>query len=434
MNKKLDRFEKQRNRERRAFLSMLGKIGVSAPLLRTSPLVAGIFASRFAQAQNIGNKKFISIYHPNGTYAGDTSGFITGPSRQVYAGIPGVAMRSANISDPGGHGNLMRSAGRLAYWGEVADNSTIDVQMGQVLQGATPSPYYAFGVRMDHLGSNLSDVISVNKGAPSDVGIGPNGALSKIFSGTPPTTGGGTGPSPFEMRQAVLDANRALLNKYKTKFGQDEKEKLDSHLGAIEELQTRLDFDEQLASNPPTTGGGGACSAENGYPANSALTPLEEYKGVADVAVLAFTCGLTNSISIQFNETQASWLPNTPGDPEAVVGLNGDHHGANHGGGQHLIPEVVAYMHKGVAYLIQKLQEASLYQDTAIVVFSEMGQGVDHQKDHGPVVIASGSGISSSAQATTREHTAAFNDAARVLGLESHIGGALHNYNTGSFL
>lgn len=436
MSKKTDLFEQQRNRERRAFLNMLGRIGVSAPLLRTAPLVAGVFANRFAEAQGAGRKKFISIYHPNGTYNGEGNGFITGPARQVYANLPGVAMRTASISDPGGHGNIARSAGRLEWSGNQPSNSTIDVQMGKVLQAGTPSPYYSFGVRMDHLGSNLSDVCSINNGVQSDVGRGPIGALSKIFSGAPPVTGGGvqTGPTQFDMRRAVLDANRTLLNKYKTKFGQDEREKLDTHLGAIEELEKRLDFDEQLATDPPPATGGGSCSAQQNYAVNSQLTPLGEYKGVAEVAVLAFSCGLTNSISIQFNETQATWLPNTPGDPDAVVGLQGDHHGANHGGGQALIPQCIAYMHKGVAHLITQLQAANLYQDTVIVVYSEMGQGVDHTPVHGPIVIASGSGVTSSARATTMQHTAAYNDAANLLGLSSQIGSGLHNYRAGSLL
>lgn len=439
MNKKIERFERQRNRERRDFLAMIGKIGVAAPLLRMSPLVAGIFANRYAQAQGVGNKKFISIYHPNGTYNGQAGGFVSGPAVQAYAGLPGVAMRSASISDPGGHGNIARAAGRLEWSGATPANSTIDAQMGRVLQGAAPSPYYAFGVRMDHLGSNLNDVSSISQGVQSDVGRGPNGALSKIFSGAPPipSTGGvQTGPTQFDMRRAVLDANRLLLTKYKTKFGQDEKEKLDTHLNAIEELENRLNFDEDLATNPPEpTGGGGSCSASgHNYAANAAMTPLQEYQGVAEVAVLALSCGITNAISIQFNETQANWMPNTPGDPHGVTGLNGDHHSANHGGGQNLIPQVIAYMHKGVAHLIRKLQDAGLYQDTAIVVFSEMGQGVDHTPSNGPIVIASGSGISSSSRATNSQHTAAFNDAAKVLGLESQIGGALHNYRAGSLL
>ncbi len=437
MNKKFEQFEKQRNRERRAFLSMLGKAGVSAPLLRTAPLVAGVFASRFAQAQN-SRKHFISIYHPNGTYNGQGSGFISGPARNVYSGLPGVAMRTASISDPGGHGNIARAAGRLEWSGAIPANSTIDVQMGKLLQNGAPSPYYAFGVRMDHLGDNLSDVSSINEGSKSDVGRGPGGALNKIFSGTPPSSGGGgggnTGPSQFDMRRAVLDANRKLLNKYKNKFGQDEREKLDTHLGAIEALEDRLKFDEDLVKDPPQPTGGGSCSANNKYGANSSLTPLNEYRGVAEVAVLALSCGLTNSISIQFNETQASWQPNGNGDPEGVKGLNGDHHGANHGGGQNKIPEVIAYMHKGVAHLIKTLQGAGLYNDTCIVVFSEMGQGVDHTPSHGPIVIASGRGVSSGAKSTTRQHTAAYNDAARVLGLDGQIGGALHNYKTGSLL
>ena len=65
MNKTLERTQKHINQERRKFLDMLGKAGVSTSILKASTIAGGIFASRYAEAQE-NNRKIIFIYLPDG--------------------------------------------------------------------------------------------------------------------------------------------------------------------------------------------------------------------------------------------------------------------------------------------------------------------------------------------------------------------------------
>lgn len=65
MNKNIERSIKQMQAERRRFLDMLGKAGVSAGLLRASAIAGGMMSARFAEAAT-NDKKFVLIYHPNG--------------------------------------------------------------------------------------------------------------------------------------------------------------------------------------------------------------------------------------------------------------------------------------------------------------------------------------------------------------------------------
>ena len=52
------------NTERRKFFDLVGKAGVAAGILRASPLVAGIFANRYAQAAGTMSKRVIFVYTP----------------------------------------------------------------------------------------------------------------------------------------------------------------------------------------------------------------------------------------------------------------------------------------------------------------------------------------------------------------------------------
>ena len=61
--------QRSTNLERRKFLDMIGRAGVSTALLKASPFAAGIFASRHAMAADI-NKRVIFMYLPNGAPTG----------------------------------------------------------------------------------------------------------------------------------------------------------------------------------------------------------------------------------------------------------------------------------------------------------------------------------------------------------------------------
>lgn len=209
----------------------------------------------------------------------------------------------------------------------------------------------------------------------------------------------------------------------------EEQEKLGEHLDALTELERRLEnqkMSEDTGGDTGGDGGGESCSAPN---LTAGSTPLEMYRAQGDIASAALSCGLTNVVSIQFNETQASWV-GADGSPDAVNWAS-DHHQANHANGAAQLPYLVEYMNKGVAHLITRLKEANIYNDTVVVVVSEMGDGQDHSPGDGPIVVASGSGVQGGYRKDSASHYGIFTDVTNLMGLQSDVGGVIASYSGG---
>ena len=177
-------------------------------------------------------------------------------------------------------------------------------------------------------------------------------------------------------------------------------------------------------------GGGGSCSAPTLTGGNS---PLNQYRAQGDIAAAALACGLTNVVSIQFNETQASWV-GADGTADAVNWAP-DHHQANHSNGAAQLPYLIQYMNKGVAHLISRLKAEGIFNNTVVLVVSEMGDGQDHSAGDGPIIVASGiSGLRSGYAKAGVSHYGIFADATKLLGLGSSVGGMIANYGSGGIV
>lgn len=423
MNKIAERTLKQINKDRRRFLEMLSKAGVSTSVLKMSSLAGAMMGARFAEAQQA--KKLILIYHPNGSPNGR---YLNGVGIRPFQSFgSSVAALEMTISNPGGHGNLWLASGAQSYNSNDAHSSSINMQVAKVVGNLTPFRSIQLGVK------SLSEagIDRLNGAAVTRINS-PQTAFQQYFSGATPTPDPGTGgPSVFDKRRSVLDANKQGLDALLKPevLGQDERYKLEAHLDALEILERRINQEEERAGGGDGGGGGGgggSCSAQ----LTSGSSPLQEYKAQGDIAVAALACGLTNVVSIQFNETQASWIPND-GTADAVP-WSADHHQANHGNGSQYLPAILEYMNKGVAHIITKLQAANIYNQTVVVVVSEMGDGQDHSAGSGPITVASGiSGLRGGARAVGQSHYAVFADVYKLLGLQSSVGGMLHNYGSG---
>lgn len=427
MNKNFERSIKQMQAERRKFLDMLGKAGVSAGLLRASAIAGGMMSSRFAEAAT-NDKKFILLFHPNGAPRGYTSSIAMNPLKPFGNTVAALTM---SIGKPGNHGNLQFAAGADSYNGSDARSTSIDLQVAKVLGNNTPKRAIQLGVQ-----SGTQEGINRLNGASVTRIDSPATALQQIFSGTSvgssSSSSGGTttGPTPTERKLSIVDANKQGLDALRNKLGYDERYRLDAHLDTITQLETRL---KSQASTGSSSGGtssggttGGSCSKPTVATSKSALA---EYRMQGDIAVAALACGITNVVSIQFNETQASWLP---GDGTAdAVNFNADHHQVNHGGqALNLLPAVCEYMNKGVANIIDKLQKAGIYNNTVVLCVSEMGDGVNHTPDAGPIIVASGiSGLRGGFRAVGSDHYNVFPDIFKLLGIQGSAG--LASYGNG---
>lgn len=430
MNKIAERTQKEINKDRRRFLDMLSKAGISTSVLKASSIAGAMMGARFAEAQQA--RKLILIYHPNGSPNGRyLNGIGIRPFQPFGSSVAALEM---TISNPGGHGNLWLASGAQSYNSNDPHSSSINMQVAKVVGNLTPYRSIQLGVK------SLSEagIDRLNGAAVTRINS-PQTAFQQYFNGsTPPSSsssGGTTGPTIYQKRRSVLDANKQGLDALRNKLGTSERYKLESHLEALTILERRITQEEERAnqgSSSSSSGGtsGGTCAKPS---LTSGSSPLQEYKAQGDIAVAALACGLTNVVSIQFNETQASWIPND-GTADAVP-WSSDHHQANHGNGSTYLPAILEYMNKGVAHIISKLQAANLYNQTVVVVVSEMGDGQDHSAGSGPITIASGiSGFRGGSRAVGSSHYMVFPDVFRLLGLQSSIGGMLYNYGAGGIV
>lgn len=418
MNKKADRFIRQLNRDRRNFLEMLGKAGVAPSIFKMSGLAAAALGSQYARAAAKDDYKLIMIYHPNGSPDGK---YLNGAAMTPFNGAhrDNVSVLEMSITSPGGHGNLFQAAGATSYTARNLNSSSIDFQAASVLNAKTPKGVLATGVFSEKKSG-------INRDKASDVSRfnDPAAAFRAMFGDGAPAAGGGGGssadPVALEQRRSVLDINKAGMELIRNKLGQEERERFESHLSGIAELEKQLEAEEALANN------GAACNAPSRPGASGSA--LKTYKSHGDIIVAAMECGLTNVASIQFSETQASWYAND-GTADAVDWKE-DHHKANHAGGVDKLPELLGYMNKGIAHLITQLKAAQIFDKTVIVCFSEMGDGQNHTQGNGPIVVASGiPGFKQKRQnIRAGDHTRIFSDVFQLLNLESAVGNTIYDY------
>lgn len=423
MNKMAERTLKKINTDRRRFLEMLSKYGVSTSVLQASGLAGAMMGARFAEAQNQSQRKFILIYHPNGSPNGR---YLNSRALDPFKNDAStVANLEITISQPGGHGNLWLAAGAQSYNSNDAHSSSVNMQAAKVLGNLTPFRSMQLGVK------SLSEAgIDRLNGAAVTRFNSPQQAFQQYFSSAPPPTTGGGGKTPSQKRLDVLNANKAALD-YLTKnvLGQDEIYQLETHLATLTDLEARLKRELESEGSGGGGGGGGSCTAPS---LTSGSSPLQEYRAQGDIAVAALACGLTNVVSIQFSETQASWVP-ADGTADAVD-WTADHHQANHGNGADKLPAILEYMNKGVANVITKLKAAGIYNQTVVLVISEMGDGQDHSAGSGPITVATGiSGLKSGKRAVGGNHYAVFADVFRMLNLTPD-GRNVYNYGSGGIV
>lgn len=430
MNKIAERTLKQINKDRRRFLEMLSKAGVSTSVLKASSIAGAMMGARFAEAQEA--RKLILIYHPNGSPNGRYLNGIGIRPFQPYSSS--VATLEMTISNPGGHGNLWLAAGAASYNSNDSNSSSVNMQVAKVIGNLTPFRSIQLGVQS----LNEAGIDRLNGAAVTRINS-PQTAFQQYFSGGAGggsnNGGGGGGPSVYDKRRSVLDANKqgldALLNS--NVLGVEERFKLEGHLEALEILERRIAQEEQRDNQGGGGGGGGGGNACSTPQVATSKSALQEYKAQGDIAVAALACGLTNVVSIQFSETQASWIPND-GTSDAVP-WSADHHQANHGNGPQHLPAILEYMNKGVAHIISKLQAANLYDKTVVLVISEMGDGQDHSAGNGPITVATGiSGLRAGSRNVGQNHYAVFADVYKLLGLQSSVGGMLANYGSGGIV
>lgn len=322
------------NRQRRKFLDMVSKAGISSALWRASPFVGGAMVNRFAEAAGETPKRFLTFNHPAGAPQGSwmpSSISSMNQSSQPYAEIaPYCNFHLVNVIG-GGHGSSHAAM-------NVGANNSFDVQLSRILSANTPYSALNLGIRVP---TSKGDVMGRINGDPIIPESNATTAYDTYFGGPPP---GGAAEALYLKQAAALNANKAALDELKKKLGSEEKARLDEHFTALERIRKRLDDASKFV---PAAG----CSD----PAIASLNGSDEGGGVqteikimAEIAITAMRCGLSNVATIQLDDSQSEWRYTGPSFSEG-------HHQTCHGRGRSDLITITKYVNTGVAHIVKTL-------------------------------------------------------------------------------
>lgn len=358
------------DKRRRDLLKIFAAAGIGKGLLRASPLVGGMMASRLAEAQT-GPNKSVVIYVPDGALPehwypnGDLTSF--GAMSQPYSTVASECnfLRSMG-HHRGGHGVMPTIINNS--WG----GDSFDVNMGRILGENLPFTYVNLGVH-----SNGNGVLTKDNGSDVPFEDNPFNAFNRLFGNL--QSGGGGGDPKLNAVDAHLDAVNAL----KTKLGTYEQQRLDSHLTAIEETQRRLQ----------DLGGGGMSCAAASPPAEFPIafsTFQQQAELQADIIALALECNFTASCSLALGNDGAEFtLP--------YLDFQNTYHSSIHGGngGDPTYPhyrETRAHLSSLSASLIGRLRDRGILDSTIVCEVTDMGNGDAHSNSDIPLIMAGGGG------------------------------------------
>lgn len=372
------------NKNRRDFLSMLGRVGVSSAVLRTSALAGGLMSSRFARAQN-NVKRVVFVYTPDGSPSGLwlPNGSELNMATAAYEGVQNICnFREVEVINSG-HGLARKCLGTLR-WGSDWTGDTIDQQIASVIGVTTPYPSFALGVQ-----TSPTDVIGRKSGGFVPAQDSPQAAYQQLFGSAPPAGGA---QAFLARKQSVLDINRNALASMKNTLGAFEKDMLDKHIGALNDIEKRLTDSAMLE---PGGGCGSPVWNANGYDTRGPIPNGDvgifghQAELQADIIVAAMECGLTNVMTLQLGTDSAAW---TGHDTQ----YKGDHHGSCHSAPIEANAEMTNYLSRCVAYLVKQLAErddpaapgSKMIDNTVVVQVTDMGDGRDHAAADGPNMVA----------------------------------------------
>ena len=395
---------------RRAVLRGLGGTVIALPFLDA---MTG-WKPASAQSQTL-PKRFVVWYTPNGTVPKNfwpTGTETTFTLSRILAPLQrhkndllilrGVDMLSA-LSGPGDahqkgtgqcltatelqEGDFLGDAGESAGW---ADNMSIDQKIASHIGQETLFSSLELGVAVQ--GSDVGARICYRGPAqPLPPENSPYAAYQRMFGEA------SADPAALARKQAqrtaVLDRVSGDYNRLRSKLGASDREKLDIHVGAINEIQKRLEkgvveFGGQC--QPLTLGDPVEASRYSNMPIVGTLQ--------MDLLAMALACDITRVASIMWTRSASypvfTWIPGT--------NITDGHHSLAHKGDENTAKVeqntlINIWYAEQLAYLIDKLKaipegNGTVFDNTVIFVTNEQSRGNNHDRREMPYLLCGSAG------------------------------------------
>ena len=271
----------------------------------------------------------------------------------------------------------------------ISTNISMDVITANQMGHETPIPLIHMG--LDRVGAGFPDngfpgaylgnISWQNATTPVPKEIDPQALFNRLLGASLPNKAIGA-----NINKSVIDAVLEDANRLQRRLGVADKEKIQSYLDSVHELERQLHLSGQM--------GQGACStptlgANGDFVINSRL--------MNDLMVMAFTCDLTRIISYMFSNGLS-------GRVYQNLGIRDGHHNiADHGGqlaNKEKLREIEVYRIGELADLCQKLkahtdiQGQSLLDSCIVYYSSEIADGNSHSHYNLPIVlVGKGNGV-----------------------------------------
>jgi hypothetical protein len=202
------------------------------------------------------------------------------------------------------------------------------------------------------------------------------------------------GSSPAEalrlrgQRRSVLDALRADYTALVNRLGAEDRQRVESHLSALREIETSLDAGaDSRTCGKPDQGVAIDVLKNDNFPAVGKLH--------MDLIARTLACDLTRVASLQWShsvgETRHTW-----------AGVTGPHHELSHApdsdaAAKEQLTKINTWYAQQLAYLIAKLKElpeagGTVFDNTCIVWVNELSKGNSHSGQNQMYVIAGSAG------------------------------------------
>jgi len=407
---------------RRHFMTGLGGVSVALPLMHSLGGVSRAQTPAFP-------KRFIVFYTPNGNIELPTGMDFAGsileplePFKNKMLLLSGLDLAVHDIPPGEPHqqgmafltgrplnaGNQVGGDGTLAGW---ASGISVDQEIANALGTETPHKSLHFGVQSTSYGG--TEVRTVISYAGSDQPIAnetsPYAMFDLVFSKL------GADPLGLEKlrsrRHSVLDAVGKQYAALAPRLGGEDKLKLEQHLTAIREVETRLD--------KPGGELGGSCQLpDTGTPID--LNAPENFPAIGklqmDLLVMAMRCDLTRVATLQWsastNNKPYPYLMYDAGDgPKPIAG---DEHVMGHQPDTDVhawgaLRVIRRWYMEQFAYLLQALDstpegDGTMLDNTVVLLGSELARGNTHSHHDAPFLLAgSGGGYFKTGQHLTFE-------------------------------
>jgi len=400
---------------RRRLLQLGGAAAISLPLAQLARRVRAGNPTGVA-------KRFIVMYFPDGvvgqSQAGDPSLWDAaggGPGFTLPDVLASLAPYQSKIvltrglsMGPTDEGSHPGGAKKLLTATDGGNGISLDQHLATTVGASDPFNLLYLGAQTnaDNPSSDMfiSYVAPGTTTAPDD---DPVAAFNRVFGGAGMTSGGGGGsgdPAAVARRTSILDNAQAEITALERQLGTTEKAKLDLHLQALRDVETRIQ----------TLGGGAPSCAMPSIDAtglDSTTLYQPEYfpqilKAQSDLLVQAMACGLTRIGVIQSSHHTSNLIMSRFANSALYEpGFDMRSHQASHYGASHdpSVHEYADYLKQVTwwaqqyAYLLSQLDarpegDGTMLDNSLVLLCTEICDGNTHSHDDMPFILAGGGG------------------------------------------